>query len=125
MQKLLWFEINKKEFEVLTKDIYNNQDDNDFKIIINKRIYDMKNAKKFWTEVTTRTTTKSEAKKSYNELIQKNIDRLEREKSNGFEKYNILNVLNNVGLIFTGAYLRYKNLPKETMFERSIAERKN
>ena len=34
-----------------------------------------------------------------------------------------MNVLNNVGSIFTGAYLHYKDVPKETMFERSIAER--
>ena len=32
MQKPLWFEINKKEFEELTGDIYNNQDNNDFKL---------------------------------------------------------------------------------------------
>ena len=70
-----------------------------------------------------RKTTKSEAKKLYNELIQKDIDTLEREKSNRFEKYNILNILNNVGSIFTGAYLHYKDVPKETMFERSIVER--
>ena len=37
MQKPIWFEINKKEFEELTIDIYNNQDNNDFKIIINER----------------------------------------------------------------------------------------
>ena len=47
MQKPLWFEINEKEFEELTGDIYNNQDNNDFKIIINNRTYDLKNAKKF------------------------------------------------------------------------------
>ena len=52
MQEPLWFEINKKEFEELTRDIYNNQDNNDFKIIKNKRTYDLKNSKKFWTEVT-------------------------------------------------------------------------
>ena len=62
-QKPLWIEINKKEFEELTRNIYNNQDNNNFKIIINRRTYDLKNAKKFWTEVTTRKTTKSEAKK--------------------------------------------------------------
>ena len=123
MQKPLWFEINRKEFEELTGDIYNNQDNNDFKFTINRKIYDLKNAKKFRTDVTTRKTTKSEAKKLYNELIQKDIDTLEREKSNRFEKYNILNILNNVGSIFTGAYLHYKDVPKETMFERSIVER--
>ena len=45
-QKPLWFEINKKEFEELTGDIYNNKDNNDFKTILNKRTYDLKNAKK-------------------------------------------------------------------------------
>ena len=59
----------------------------------------------------------------YNELIQKDVDILEREKSNRFEKYNILNILDNVGSIFTCVYLHYKNVPKEKMFERSIAER--
>ena len=43
MQKPLWFEINKKEFEELAGDIYNNQDNNDFQITINKRTYDLKN----------------------------------------------------------------------------------
>ena len=59
----------------------------------------------------------------YNELIQKDIDTLEKSKSNKPEKYNILNILENVGTIFTGAYLHYKDVPKETMFKRSIAER--
>ena len=56
-------------------------------------------------------------------MIQKDIDTLEGVKSNRFEKYNILNILNNVGSIFTVAYLHYKDVPKETMFERSIAKR--
>ena len=34
-----------------------------------------------------------------------------------------MNILNNVVSIFTGTYLHYKYVPKETMFERSIAER--
>ena len=79
--------------------------------------------KNFWTEVSARKTTKSEANKLYNELIQKDIDTLKREKSNRLEKYNILDIFNNVGSIFTGAYLHYKDVPKETMFERSIEER--
>ena len=45
------------------------------------------------------------------------------KKSNTVEKYNILNILNNVGSIFTGAYLNHKDVPEETMFERNIAER--
>ena len=61
MQKPLWLEINKKELEELTRDIYNNQDNNGFKIIINKRTYDLKSSRK---------TTKSDAKNVYNKLIQ-------------------------------------------------------
>ena len=56
-------------------------------------------------------------------MIQKDIDTLEKLKSNKPEKYNILNILENVGTIFAGTYLHYKDVPKETMFERSIAER--
>ena len=123
MQKPLWFETNWKEFEELTGEIYNNQDNNDFKITINKKTYDLENAKNFWTEVTARKTPKSEAKELYNELIQKDIDTLEKSKSDKPEKYNILSILENVGTIFTGVYLHYKDVPKETMFERSIAER--
>ena len=34
-----------------------------------------------------------------------------------------MNILNNVGSIFTGLYFHYRDVPKETMFERNIAER--
>ena len=74
-------------------------------------------------EVTTRKTTKSEAKELYNELIQGDVDALEGEEINDTRKYNIFNILNNVGSIFTDTYLYCKNVPKETMFERRIAER--
>ena len=59
----------------------------------------------------------------YSELIQKDNEALTGGKSNDIRKYNILNLLNNVGSIFTGTYLHYKDVPKETIFERSIAER--
>ena len=58
----------------------------------------------------------------YNELIQKDIDALTKEKRND-RKYNILDILNNVGSIFTGTYLHYKDVPKETIFDKGIAER--
>ena len=80
MQKQLRFEINKEEFKELTRKIYNNQGNNDFKIIINRRTYYLRNVNKFWEEVTTRKTTKGEAKRLYNELIQKYIDTLEKKK---------------------------------------------
>ena len=47
MQKPKWFEINKKEFQELPRDIYNNQDNNDFKTVIDKKTYNLKNAKNF------------------------------------------------------------------------------
>ena len=132
MKKTLWFEINKKELEELTREIYNNQDKNDFKIIINRRPYDLKNAKRIWRKVTIHKSTKSDTKNLYNELIQKDIDALEKEKNyaereevDGIIKYNVLNILKNVSSIFSGAYLDYKNVPKEAMFERSIEERIN
>ena len=122
-QEPLWFEINKKEFGKLTGDIYNNQNNSNFKIIIDNKTYNVKKAKRIWMEVTTRQNTKCEIKKIYNELIQKDIDALEREKSDDIRKYNILNIINNVGSIFTDTYLHYKDVPKVKMFERSITER--
>ena len=61
-QKPLWSEIDKPEFEELKDDIYNNQDNKDFKITINKRTYDLENVKKFWREVTASRISKNEAK---------------------------------------------------------------
>ena len=47
MQKPIWFEINKKGFQELPRDIYNNQDNNEFKIVIDKKTYNLKNGKNF------------------------------------------------------------------------------
>ena len=98
MKKPICFAINKKEFGELTGDIQNNQDNNNFKIIINKRTCDLKNAKNFWMEVATRKISNSEAKELYNELIQKDINALEREESHGIGKYNILDLLMRVNI---------------------------
>ena len=56
-------------------------------------------------------------------MIQKDIDALKKEKGNDTRKYNILDILNNVGSIFTGVKFHYKCVPEETMFEKSIAEK--
>ena len=40
MQIPLWFRINKSKFDELASDIYDNQNDKDFKITINKKRYD-------------------------------------------------------------------------------------
>ena len=104
----LWFRINKSE---LKSNIYNNQNNKDFKITINKKTCDLKNAKIFWMKVTTSKISKNKVKKFYNKLIQKDIDALKREKSNSNDKYNILEILENIGAIFTGTYLHYKEVP--------------
>ena len=52
-------------------------------------------------------------------MIQKDINAPTKEESNNAKKYNILNILNIVGAIFTGTSLHYKDAPKETLFERS------
>ena len=70
MQKPWWFKINKPEFEELTSDIYDNQNNRDFKITINKKPYDLKNAKKVWTKITKSEISRNQAKKLYEELIQ-------------------------------------------------------
>ena len=74
-------------------------------------------------EVNTRKTIKRETKKLYNELVQKDNDALEGEKTKDTIKYNILNILKDVGSIFTGLYFHYKDVPREARFERNIAER--
>ena len=55
-------------------------------------------------------------------MIQKDVDALKREKSNNAEKNNILKIFENVNAIFTSNYLHYRELPKGTIFQRSIAE---
>ena len=115
--------MNHFEFDELTGDIYNNQDNKDLKITVDKKTYDLKNAKKFWRKITKSKISRSEAKKLYKELIWKDIDALKREKSNGIKKYNILDILENTYTIFTGTYLHYKDVSEETKFERSITDR--
>ena len=62
-------------------------------------------------------TTSKISRKLYNKLIQKDIDALEREESDSNKKYNILEILENIGTIFTGTYLLYKEVPKKTIAE--------
>ena len=112
MQIPLWFKINKPDFDELTSNIYDNQNNKDFKITTNKKTYDLKNAKKFWTKITKSKISKNEANKLYKELIQKDFDARKREKSNSTKKNNILKIFENINAIFTGTYLHYGKLPK-------------
>ena len=56
-------------------------------------------------------------------MIQKDFDALKKEKSNSAKKTNILKIVENINAIFTGNYFHYKELPKDTEFERSTADR--
>ena len=47
MHKLLRVEVNRKQFDELTRDMYNNQGINDFKIITNKKLMIWKTQKHF------------------------------------------------------------------------------
>ena len=105
MQKPWWFKIPKPEFEELTSDIYDDQNNKDFKITINEKIYDLKNAKKIWTKITESEISKNEAKKLCKKLIQKDFHALKREKGNSAKKNNILEIFENINAIFTGVFL--------------------
>ena len=75
-------------------------------------------------EITTQKISEKEAKKLYSDLITLDITELENPKGKGKNKrHNILNFLKNLESVFTGVYLHYKDVSKEIMFERSIAER--
>ena len=122
MQLPLSFKIDQPKFDKLTSDIYDNQNNKDFQITINKITDDLKNSKIFWTKITKSKISRNEAKNLYKELIQKHLDALKREKSST-KGNNILKILENINAIFTGIYLHYGKLPKKTKFERSIADR--
>ena len=58
-------------------------------------------------------------------MIKKDIDALEREKSNSIKKNNVLEILENIGAIFTGTYSHYREVPKKTIVERNVAQSVN
>ena len=69
--------------------------------------------------------SKHEARKLYNDLIKPDVDALKHAKGKGKNKRNnILNILSNTeSSLFEGVYFHYKDVPKETWYERRIAER--
>ena len=69
MQIPLWFKINKSEFDEITSDIYDNQNNKDFKIAINEKTYDFKNVKKFWKKIAKSKVSKNEAEKLYKKMM--------------------------------------------------------
>ena len=112
VKRPLWAKINKNDFDLLMKDVYDNLNNDKFKTTVNKKTYDLKNAKKFLVKITTQKISEEDAKKLYSDLITPDIIELKNTKGKGKKKReNILNVLGNLESVYNGGYLHYKNDP--------------
>ena len=120
ISKPLWIEGSRK-------DVADNLDNKDYKTAVNGVNYHFKKAEKFLLEIGTKKINKNEACDLYNSFIKPDIDLLRKATGKGKDKgNNMLEVLNNIeSSLFEGIYLHYKNVPKETEFEKSIAEGSN
>ena len=122
IQKPLWVKLNENDFDSLIQDVYNNLNNNEIKTTADKKTYDLKNAKKFLEKITTPKISAEDAKELYSDLIASDITKLKNIKGKGKNKiHKILEVLENLKSIFTGAYLHYNDVPLES--EESSAER--
>ena len=82
--------------------------------------------KNLCTKVTTSKISRNKVKKKmYKKLIQKDLDAQEREKRNSIKKHNILKILENIGAIFTGAYLHYREVPKKQQLKEIFQRGQN
>ena len=72
-------------------------------------------------KITTSKISVKEAFKLYSDLVIPDIATLEKSSRSKGRRNNILNVLKNLELFFTGVYLNYSDKPSES--EESIAER--
>ena len=112
IQKPLWVKLNKNDFDLLTQDVYDNLNNDEFKTTVNKKTYNLKNAKKFLVKITTQKLSEKEALKLHSDLKDLDITELEKSKRNGKDrKHNILSVLKNLKSVFTGIYLSYSDKP--------------
>ena len=86
----------------------------EFKTTVGKKGYDLSNAKKFLVKITTQKISEEEAHKLYFDLINPDVDALEKTKGKSKDKRNkILNVLKNLGSVFSGVYLNHSDKPSE------------
>ena len=114
MQKPLWTELNKNDFNALIRDADDNLDNNEFKTTIDGKTYNLKNAKKFLVKITPQEISDNEALKLYSDLIIPDITTLEESTSRATNRReNILNVLKNLESLFISVYLHYDNVPKQ------------
>ena len=122
MQKPLWVKLSKNDFDSLIRDVNNNLSNNEFNTTINKNVYNLNNAQKFLVDITTQTIIEKEAFELYSNLITPDINELKNAKSRSKTKRNkILDILENLESVFTGAYLHYNDVPSES--EENIAKR--
>ena len=121
-QKKLWIKLNKNDFDSLTEDVYN-YDNDEFKTTVDKKLMIWKIKIFFFVKTATQKISKNKTLKLYSDLIAPDISAFEewKGKAKGKRK-NILNVLKNWELVFTGLYLHHDNVPKPKSRE-SIAER--
>ena len=114
IQKPLCVKINKNGFDSLTQDVYSNLNNNEFKTTVNKKAYGQKNVKTFLEKIITQKISEENAKELYSDLTTPELTELENAKGKGKNKrHKILEVLGYLKLVFTGAYLHYKNVPSE------------
>ena len=114
MQKPLWTELNKNDFNALIRDADDNLDNNEFKTTIDGKTYNLKNAKKFLVKITPQEISDNEALKLYSDLIIPDITALEESTSRATNRReNILNVLKNLESLFISVCLHYDNVPKQ------------
>ena len=94
IQKPLWTKLNKNDFDSLTEDVYNLNND-EFKTTVERKSYYLRNVKMFLLEITTKKIGEEEALKLYSDLIIPDIAELEKSNSKSKDRRaNILNVLN-------------------------------
>ena len=122
MQKPLWVKLSKNDFDSLIRDVNDNLSNNEFNTTVNKNVYNLNNAQKFLVDITTQTIIEKEAFELYSNLITPDINELKNAKGRSKTKRNkILDILENLESVFTGAYLHYNDVPSES--EENIAKR--
>ena len=95
---------------------------NEFNTTVNKNVYNLNNAQKFLVDITTQTIIEKEAFELYSNLITPDINELKNAKGRSKTKRNkILDILENLESVCTGAYLHYNDVPSES--EENIAKR--
>ena len=96
--------MSREDFNSLIKDVVDNLDNDKSKITVDGNEYDLKMQKLL--EINSKKFSENKSHKLYNNLIKPDIAELEKSTSKSKDKRNnILNILSNLELVFTGVYL--------------------